>query len=774
MIVVSDKIKESYNKFTTQRKSYIQIGDNSFFIQNLDVQADAYNDGNVIGNAIAKIAKFDIETENVKGIEEFELFDGIWTGNQYEYISLGKFKLFDEEGTDDFFSSITAYDKLIDFNKQYIPDLISFPISLYDFLKAICQQAGIELENASIPNGDKVLKENLFVENETLKLILNSICQISGNYAIISNNKLKLLLKGEEKIILSKSQISSPEFKRTTWKINQVILGMSDIEGEYSIRQDAEDIEINGIHKLVINDNPFVYSQDLREEYIDALFEQVRGFGYEAFNTNWEGLPYVELGDLLEIDGHESIVLRYNIKSPKGLESTIEAPSIIDSVITYVDNSNSIRNQQKRTEYKVNKHEQYIEQLVSDMYEEDGVINENFTKILQDIENIINNVQNSGGSNLIKNSVMFAYDNDNIPSNWDIEGAGKNLFDKDNVNILNAYLSSDKIVSSSSARVIYIPCSPNTTYIIQKVKGNAFSIAYTETTPIIGATIIDRRNTASSPTLTITTGENAKYLVSQIMDGGDVLTEEEILNSIQIEKGLSASPYESYTDGELIIESNTESFNAGCLSGHIFTLNNKIARQKIEVKIDNDDTIEKVYYTFSTKIKKGLDGNCYVKIYNSIEEYIIELKEGQESFYGDYEIKGLLPKDSYYIIEFYGSADSNATFTDNMFAIGEYKSKWQQANGEIMNTQVNINVNGVLVKSSIYQGDYTIMSPLEFAGYSKINGTITKVFSLNKDVTLVKKLEAEDEIKMVPIKVVPITSGDLQGWAFVPSTGGGN
>jgi len=109
-----------------------------------------------------------------------------------------------------------------------------------------------------------------------------------------------------------------------------------------------------------------------------------------------------------------------------------------------------------------------------------------------------------------------------------------------------------------------------------------------------------------------------------------------------------------------------------------------------------------------------------------------------------------------------------------MFSVGEYRSQWSQANGEIMNTQVNINENGVLVKSSIYQGDYTVMSPLEFAGYSKINGVITKVFSLNKDTTLVKKMESEDEIKMIPIKIVPITSGDLQGWAFVPSTGGAN
>ena len=60
---------------------------------------------------------------------------------------------------------------------------------------------------------------------------------------------------------------------------------------------------------------------------------------------------------------------------------------------------------------------------------------------------------------------------------------------------------------------------------------------------------------------------------------------------------------------------------------------------------------------------------------------------------------------NYYDIEFYGSEGSNATFTDNMFAIGKYKTQWAQASGEIMNTQVNININGVLVKSSVFEGD---------------------------------------------------------------------
>jgi len=47
---------------------------------------------------------------------------------------------------------------------------------------------------------------------------------------------------------------------------------------------------------------------------------------------------------------------------------------------------------------------------------------------------------------------------------------------------------------------------------------------------------------------------------------------------------------------------------------------------------------------------------------------------------------------------------------------------------------------------------------------------LTKVFSLNKDTTEMKKIKISDEMLMPPIKVVPITTGNVTGWAFVPST----
>ena len=49
------------------------------------------------------------------------------------------------------------------------------------------------------------------------------------------------------------------------------------------------------------------------------------------------------------------MILRINGKSPKSLESQMEAPAIIDSSIDYVDNTNTLANKQRRTELWVDK-----------------------------------------------------------------------------------------------------------------------------------------------------------------------------------------------------------------------------------------------------------------------------------------------------------------------------------------------------------------------------------------------------------------------------------
>lgn len=239
-----------------------------------------------------------------------------------------------------------------------------------------------------------------------------------------------------------------------------------------------------------------------------------------------------------------------------------------------------------------------------------------------------------------------------------------------------------------------------------------------------------------------------------------------ILNSVGF-AGFQNWDYE----GNVAHISNADLTLNGSQSGGAFVLNGGKITQKITVKADDDSIpqTQKTYYTFSTIINKGLQGSCYFKVYNDVESYIIELGENEESNYEEYQLKGLLPKQSFYYVEIYGSENSNAIFTDNMCNIGVIKTPYQQAYGEILNTQVNITTNGVIVKSNVYEGSYTVMSPLEFSGYAKVNNEITRVFSLNGDTTEVEKLKAKTQIAMYPIKIVSLTSGNNTGWAFVPS-----
>lgn len=569
MIAVNNKIKNAYNQYTTQRKSKIRFGNNEYFIQNMDLYADAYDEGNIVGNTIAKTLKFDIETQYVRGLDEFELLDGIWTGEEYEYVNLGTFKLFEEQGTDDFFSSITAYDKLILFNEVYNPIQTMYPTTIYGLLQNICEQAGVTLGTQSIANGDKILNGNVFVEGETLKDVLKAICQISGNFAVISNDTLKLKLQGEDNIVLSKYQLSKPEYKRTTWKVNQVVLGMQDIIGEYVLKQDDEDVELNGVHKIVINNNPFVYNQDLRQSYIDELFDALKGFGYVAFETNFEGLPYIELGDSLTIDGYESLVLRYELKSPDGLNSMLQAPSIIDSVIDYVNNTDDIDNKQRRTEYRVNKAEGTITQLTQVTTDIRNDINNNYYTITQTNElvqnastGITNTFSEAGGNNIFRNTGLWFANNQTdekevtsengkievedainrdanetkvygkTEQNKSVSGIG-NLFDINSTPFISrvAYNSSgvQQNWDNYSGTTTKTPIQSSTTYTITEDKNTytTYIVEYNNSETFIQRTVLSNYNK------TFTTSSNTKYINISV-------SSEIVPTKVQIEEGTTS------------------------------------------------------------------------------------------------------------------------------------------------------------------------------------------------------------------------------------------
>ena len=450
---VSENIKNALKQPTTQRKGKILVDGNYYEVYNVEYYADAYEDGNVIGNAIASQLDFDLPY--MDKFDTFKYFDGVWTGNDYEYVDMGTFTVFDEQDEDEFNKHITAFDNLIKFNKPF-EETGTYPKTLYEELQNVCQQADVELVNTSIPNGDFEIENNQFVNSETLKTVLKAICQISGNYGIIKEDKLVLQLTNDTDETIIKNQHEPVIWKRKTYGINQVILQLGDVEGEYVIRQDDEDIEKNGVHKLVITNNPFAYTQDKRNALIDELFNQVRSFGYIPYEMNGEWLNYLDIGDKITIDGIETLVLRIQGKSPKGLESFISAPAIIDSAVGYANNINDIKNQITRTEIIVDKQNNLIQSIASKVEEISKIMTGNGTVTLENAyEGPLHKLSIKGNISLIYPSNDL-YPSDNLyPKIFKLQVDEKIYeLDLDYLNYINSNIYDEFVYENSKCYVI--------------------------------------------------------------------------------------------------------------------------------------------------------------------------------------------------------------------------------------------------------------------------------------------------------------------------------
>jgi phage minor structural protein len=116
-------------------------------------------------------------------------------------------------------------------------------------------------------------------------------------------------------------------------------------------------------------------------------------------------------------------------------------------------------------------------------------------------------------------------------------------------------------------------------------------------------------------------------------------------------------------------------------------------------------------------------------------------------------------------------ANAEAMFSGLMLNVGEDALQWQHANGEIYNTNIQMNLNGLKVLNGQTNG-YTIMSPEEFSGYAEIiddngNRVMARVFTLNGATTEVTELDVDNEIKMQSVKSIHINTASNKGWAFI-------
>lgn len=132
-----------------------------------------------------------------------------------------------------------------------------------------------------------------------------------------------------------------------------------------------------------------------------------------------------------------------------------------------------------------------------------------------------------------------------------VQRLGKNLFDKNNANIVNGWFSVDGLINGADiAKSVYIPCLPNTTYTVSKIISARFYIGFSPTIPKAFGPIENVKGYGNLSVGTSTSPSNAMYLVVWCYNSNydTNISFEQILDSLQIEVGTTATEYEPYIE----------------------------------------------------------------------------------------------------------------------------------------------------------------------------------------------------------------------------------
>lgn len=176
-------------------------------------------------------------------------------------------------------------------------------------------------------------------------------------------------------------------------------------------------------------------------------------------------------------------------------------------------------------------------------------------------------------------------------------------------------------------------------------------------------------------------------------------------------------------------------------------------------------------YTLTVKVNKGTAGSAYIKLSDGQNFQQVDFIATAAYNYTTAQIKGFIPQTGAVIVEFGATgATGGATFTAAMLNLGAIGQQWSFAMGEMYNGNTKFDINGVEVRSSVYDG-YTRMSPQEFAGYARNKqGTMEKIFTLNGETTETKQNKITEYASIGTIKILRVDGGGKRGIAFIPNS----
>lgn len=394
--------KNGCNAKTLTFSEYIII-DNKKIPVKAVLKDDCYNNGNFIGTFIFKEISFEVENNIDFKRKEFEYYKVV----NGEAIKFGTFittEITDNDTTE--LVKVVGMDFGLKTQVEYMSslDYSSGLITLLDVWNECCELSGLISGITDFTNSDFIVESDQFTgTGATIRDVFVAIAQSSCSFVkVMNDDKIYLIFNEATQDVVE--DYTDLDDKRDTKPITCVRLGMSQIVGENLDLKNDELVKKYGEHWLIINDNPFAYTQKKREELIYAILDKIKGFGYSAFSAKTSFKPYLTCGDIIKFKNKNgelinSILLRYEHNYD---EITLEAPSETSATVNYVYPANAI-DLYKKAEVKVNKEANNITFLT----EQTKTLRENLTNGLNKANGTANDALQKANNGLSNVNVQY-------------------------------------------------------------------------------------------------------------------------------------------------------------------------------------------------------------------------------------------------------------------------------------------------------------------------------------------------------------------------------
>lgn len=353
----------------------------------------------------------DIDTDTaIPKDTEIEIQFGVLIDENYQYRSLGKFITIDEPvfNADNNSYTTKGYTEMIKSMISYDENAVDleFPVTHKQFVSAIAENLGWTFTTTSYCNSETLIDKDIYVgTGMTVRAVLDDLCVATMGNMVVTESQLEIKYPVETNIVLDDEFLKDDkvEFKDRFGVVNSLVLTRS-ADSDSIYRQDEQSIEQNGLCEIKIADNMLLSRED-RNNYIEAMFNQISGFYYDTFDVNTIGVGVLKPLDRFTInhDGvnYSCIMMNGEFEITQGLRETLYTNTMTfsETDYKYADVIDRIERQATIIADKQNAEIEAITSRVTDV--------ETLTTTLRETtDEFLVEFKRSNGNNLIKNSVM--------------------------------------------------------------------------------------------------------------------------------------------------------------------------------------------------------------------------------------------------------------------------------------------------------------------------------------------------------------------------------